>query len=37
VEEALQEDKWCVHVQEELNQFKRNEVNILFEEFKHEN
>jgi len=26
VEEALQYDQWCIAMQEELNQFKRNEV-----------
>ena len=26
VEEALQDDQWCTTMQEELNQFERNEV-----------
>ena len=26
VEEALQDDQWCIAMQEELNQFERNEV-----------
>jgi len=26
VEEALQDDQWCISMQEELNQFERNEV-----------
>ena len=26
VEEALQDDQWCIAMQEELNQFERNDV-----------
>ena len=26
VDEALQDDQWCIAMQEELNQFERNEV-----------
>lgn len=29
VEEGLQDDKWCIALQEELNQLERNKVQVL--------